>query len=429
MTKLSLLLLTLGLATTQAQSSTELLAQAQERIPQFRQGVLKVKVTDAQGQTLSGVSVKVEQQRHQFLFGGAAFNIEPGNEGEEQQRYQKAFLDIFNYATLPFYWGSFEPEQSKPRYERMDALVAWARAQGLALKGHPLIWHQVYPGWAPTEAGAAIALLEQRTKEIIQHYQDDVTFWDVINEANSSESAPGNGVSNWLERDGSASVVATALNWAREAGGQTLLYNDFQLTNDYLDLIRTLQTNRTAPDILGLQSHQHSGAWTLADVGAKCTTFSDLGLPLHFTEVTFVSGDLLADWSNLPTGPWPSTLEGEARQAEHAKNFYTMLYGCPAVEAITWWDVSDKNAWLGAPSGLLRADMTAKPAYEVLQKLIKGTWWTNAAGQTNGEGVFTTRATLGTHEVTVSTGTTTVRQTVEVTKNGDGETVLNVRLQ
>jgi endo-1,4-beta-xylanase len=419
----------LMMATSSLAQSSNDLVEAEKRIAYFRQGNLRVEVLDANGQAVANAAVTVTQQRHQFLFGGATFNVQPDDPSAEQQRYQQAFLDIFNYGTVPFYWGSFEAEQNKPNYVGTDKVVAWAKAQGLTLKGHPLVWHQVYPDWAPKEADAAIPLLEKRVKDIIEHYQDDIAFWDVINEANSPENAPENGVSKWLERDGSTNVVGTTLDWAAKAGGQTLLYNDYELTSDYLDLIRDLQSGYAGLDVLGLQSHQHSGAWSLSDIDNKCRTFSELGLPLHFTEVTFVSGDLLADWSKPPPTVWPSTSEGEARQARDVKTFYTLLYACPAVQAITWWDVSDKNAWLGAPSGLLRADMTPKPAYDVLKNLIKETWWTDVEGQTDNSGNFATRVTLGTHEVTVMMGTQTVQQTVEVTKNGDEETLVTVRLE
>ena len=71
---------------------------------------------------------------------------------------------------------------------------------------------------------------------------------------------------------------------------------------------------------------------------------------------------------------WPSTPEHEARQADYVEKLYRTLFIYPAVECIVWWDLSDARSWKGAPSGLLRADMTPKPAYHRLHKLIKEEW-------------------------------------------------------
>jgi len=44
---------------------------------------------------------------------------------------------------------------------------------------------------------------------------------------------------------------------------------------------------------------------------------------------------------------------GEARQADYAERFNTLLFSRPSVEAITWWDLRDAG-WQGAPGGLVR---------------------------------------------------------------------------
>ncbi|MCD6507549.1 hypothetical protein J7M22_13115 [Candidatus Poribacteria bacterium] len=49
-----------------------------------------------------------------------------------------------------------------------------------------------------------------------------------------------------------------------------------------------------------------------------------------------------------------------------------MLFSHPSVEAITWWDFSDRGAWQGTAAGFLRKDMSPKPAYERLTELVKG---------------------------------------------------------
>jgi hypothetical protein len=76
-----------------------------------------------------------------------------------------------------------------------------------------------------------------------------------------------------------------------------------------------------------------------------------------------------------------------------------MLFSHPAVEAITWWDFSDYQAWQQAPAGLVRKDMSPKPAYDELKKLIKGRWWTTAEVATGDDGAVTTRGFLGDYRI------------------------------
>ena len=67
----------------------------------------------------------------------------------------------------------------------------------------------------------------------------------------------------------------------------------------------------------------------------------------------------------------------------------------PSTPAITWWDFYD-GCWLGAPSGLLREDMSPKPAYVELKKLIKDKWWTGPQKlKTDAQGRATFRGFLG----------------------------------
>ena len=47
----------------------------------------------------------------------------------------------------------------------------------------------------------------------------------------------------------------------------------------------------------------------------------------------------------------------------------------PLVESITYWGLGDRDSWLGAPAGLLRADGSRKPSYHALESLIHGEWW------------------------------------------------------
>jgi len=123
----------------------------------------------------------------------------------------------------------------------------------------------------------------------------------------------------------------------------------------------------------------HQGYWGVEKTLKVLDHFSRFNLPIHFTETTLVSGHLMppeiVDLNDYQVQDWPTTPEGEERQAREAIQHYTTLFAHPLVEGITWWDMSD-GGWLHAPAGLIRRDGSSKPAYDELLKLVKGEWWT-----------------------------------------------------
>jgi hypothetical protein len=134
-----------------------------------------------------------------------------------------------------------------------------------------------------------------------------------------------------------------------------------------------------------------------------CERFAAYGKPLHFTEATILSGK--RGWELKRKDPkfiWESTPEGEKRQREEVERFYTVLFSHPTVQAITWWDFSDQDAWQGAPAGLVREDMTPKPAYEALKQLIRGKWWTKTEAAIGSRGEARFRGFFGEYKITAS---------------------------
>ena len=376
------------------------------RIEKYREGMLTVKVVDARGRAVPGASVRLTQTRHAFLFGCNLFGLNTTDTSPAQRAYQDEFTGLLNYATVPFYWGAFEGTQGKPDYARLQTTASWGVAHGLTVKGHPLVWHEVWPSWAPIGPEAAIPLLHARVADLVPRYKDTIHIWDVLNEANGAAShTPPNGESNWIKRDGAAPVVETALGWAREAGKglpETFLYNDYNTGPDNVALLTRLQKDGKLPDVVGLQSHMHGGEWPISKVWDICQTFARFGRPIHFTEATVLSGPRRDNPANATLTGWDTTPEGEAKQAAYVAQFYTVLFSHPSVRAITWWDFSDKGAWQGAPAGLVRKDMSPKPAYTHLLSLIHKQWWTNVAGKTGVTGALTRRVFYGDYTVTVT---------------------------
>jgi endo-1,4-beta-xylanase len=384
----------------------ELITSAPERIRDIRSADFTLTLLDSQGAPIGPAEARVELTHHAFKFGSNAFNIGAIQDATLQAAYEERYAALLNYATLPFYWGNYELEPGTTREAHLHAMAAWCASHGITTKGHPLAWHEVFPRWAADfPDGEILNRLEARIRNIPQQFKGEVDIWDVVNEATVSQRFD-NAVGRWVAREGAATVVDTALRWAREGNPDaTLLYNDFNIAEDFETLVADLLDRGAPVDVLGIQSHMHVGTWPLERAWTTCNTYARFGLPLHFTELTILSGRLKAqddkDW-HTPRPGWDTTPEGEAAQAAFGAALYTLLFSHPAVEAITWWDFSDYHAWQAAPAGLIRADMSPKPLYERLMELVHGEWQTDIKASTGEGGELPCRCFFGEHRVTAT---------------------------
>jgi GH35 family endo-1,4-beta-xylanase len=369
-----------------------------ERIPQHRIREAGLRLKDAAGRPLANTTVTVRQERHKFLFGCNIFQLNPRDTSEAQRAYQERFAALLNYATLPFYWGGYEKEPNQPDEERLLGMARWCREHRIAAKGHPLCWHEVAPKWHAARPLAEMRRLQmERIGREVGRFRGLIDLWDVVNEAVIMPrfARDPNHMTPLVRRHGVVPILKEAFAHARQANAQaTLLLNDYDHTEAYEQLIERCLDAGVEINVIGIQSHMHQGYLGNEVVRAICERFARFGKPLHWTEATLISGDIRPDNDfHTRREDWPSTPTGEARQAEEVAAFYTTLYSHPAVEAITWWDFRD-GCWLGAPSGLVREDLSPKPAYERLMKLIKGEWWfgeqilrTDSAGAATFHGV------------------------------------------
>ena len=365
-----------------------------------RQGRATVTVRDERGATVpAGTAVTVAQRRHAFLFGNIGFDLIPLANGEsalpdgpesfgaasvdQLPALADLWLDVFNQATLPFYWGRFEPERGRPDTERLRRTAAWFAERGVVVKGHPLVWHTVAAPWLLDLTTAEVEQAQrERIRRDVRDFAGLVDTWDAINEVVIMPvfDKEDNGITRMAREIGRIATIRLAFEEARTANPKaTLLLNDFDMSTAYECLIEGVLEAGITIDALGLQSHMHQGYWGEEKTLAILDRFSRYGLPIHFTESTLLSGHVMpkeiVDLNDYQIPHWPSTPEGEARQADEVVRHYRTLVSHPAVEAITYWGITDDGAWLGAPGGFVRADGTPKPSYHALRSLIKDEWW------------------------------------------------------
>lgn len=401
-----------GLEAVVAITEHELLAGAGERIERFRKADATIRVVTADGWAVGGAQVHIEEVRQAFLVGCQANPLLRYTDPQQEATYEREFAALMNYATLAsFGWSWYEQAPGQTQAAHLEAQARWCKKHGIVTKGHPLIFHEGYPDWAPADAEEARQVLRARVADTVSRFAGLVDIWDVINEATVS-ARHDNGVGHWVKRDGVEKTVSAALTWAHAANPKaTLLYNDWNVGPNYEALAQYLIDSKQPVDAFGIQSHMHKGEWPIERAWEVCETYSTFGKPLHFTELTVLSGEHA--WSPPRPDPWPTTLEGEARQADYVEKLYTVLFSHPAVAAITWWDFAD-GAWLGAPAGLVRENLSPKPAYDRLIKLLKGQWWTRADLMTSGDGTAAFRGFLGRYRITVSTPARAKVKTMEL---------------
>lgn len=385
------------------------------RIKEHRTALATLSITKEDNTPLAGQEVVVAQKNHQFLFGSNGFFLLPlvnneltGTERDETELVKENFLNLMNYVTLPFYWGRFEPQQGHPDTERLLKTTKWCIEHNLLVKGHPLCWHTVTADWLLEMSNEEILQAQiERIKREVTTFAGFIDTWDVVNEAVIMPifDKYDNGITRICKQLGRIKTIQTMFETARQANPKAiLLLNDFDTSPAFDILVEGCLEAGVQIDTIGIQSHMHQGYWGVEKTERILERFERFNLPIHFTETTLISGHLMPpeieDLNDYQVQEWPSTPEGEERQARETILHYKTLIAHPLVAGITWWDILD-GEWLNAPSGLLRKDGSAKPAYEELLKLVKDEWWMKPTHfHTDQEGKIEFSGFLGEYELT-----------------------------
>ena len=151
---------------------------------------MKFIVTDGKA-VLLGARLRLEQTGHDFYFGANIFMLGELESGEKKPP-MRSTANLFNMATLPFYWDGLEPEQGKPRfaadspkvYRRPapDLCLDYCEKRGITPKAHCLVYDSFVAPWARTDVPAMKRLYEKRLREIAERYAGRIHGWEVINE-------------------------------------------------------------------------------------------------------------------------------------------------------------------------------------------------------------------------------------------------------
>jgi endo-1,4-beta-xylanase len=296
---------------------------------------------------------------------GSAVDVAALNDDRE---YRLLLAREFNYVTAEhaMKWGPIHPTEGTWNFGPADRVINFARAHGMAVKGHALVWHEQLPDYvyALPDAEALHAALAEHISGVVSRYRGDIRAWDVVNEpiALSGASLRRTVFLDLLGPD----YIAEALRLAHAADPHALLYiNEFGAeglgakSDTLYRLVEQLLQDGVPLDGVGFQMHfGYIFGAPPATVRANLQRFADLGLRVNISEMDVQIGTL--------------PLDEPTRLAVQRQAYFDMVSACAAVDAcesITFWGFTDKYSWIDRRFGyddapLLFDDLFAKkPAY------------------------------------------------------------------
>ena len=88
-------------------------------------------------------------------------------------------------------FDAMHPAQNTYNFTDADALVAYAEANDMVVRGHTLVWHSQIPGWLTGgnfTRDQVIAIMRDHIMTVVGRYRGRILAWDVVNEAVSDNN-------------------------------------------------------------------------------------------------------------------------------------------------------------------------------------------------------------------------------------------------
>lgn len=254
-----------------------------------------------------------------------------------------------------------QPKQGVYNWREADSIAAFARRNGLKLRGHTLCWHNQVPDWFFYDANNNLVTKEELLRRLQEHistvvtrYKDVVYAWDVVNEVISDNDSETYRNSLWYKIAGE-DFIAKAFEYAHVADKKALLfYNDYNEINavkrgKIITMIKALQQKGVPIHGVGLQAHWAITEPTEEQLTATLEDFSKLGLKMHITELdvsVYNKEHTSRKWQPADSDTL-YTKEKEAAQAEAYKMFFRLFRQYRKyISSVTFWNISDRHSWL-----------------------------------------------------------------------------------
>jgi endo-1,4-beta-xylanase len=305
---------------------------------------------------------------------GAAVNLTPFNDPNETN-YRPTLSREYNMlvAENAMKFDALHPAQNTYNFAAADALVAFAQANNMKVRGHVLIWHNQIPGWLLNgnfTRDQVIAIMQDHITTVMQHFAGKVVAWDVVNEAVSDNNGQMRSTF-WSQKIG-PEYITMAFQFARQADPNAkLYYNDYEIeqpgakADAAFNIVSGLR-NQGLIDGVGWQMHKVNPFRISSANETNAARFLNLGLELTVTEM-----DIRI---TLPT-------DSNELQQQALGYGDVMRFCLTRCAALVTWGFTDKFSWVPStftnpPQGdALPFDMNyqPKPAYTAMLNELGGT--------------------------------------------------------
>ena len=317
---------------------------------------------------------------------GVAINSR--NLSEDQQ---KIILDNFCSVTAENEMkpGELHPREGVWTWERADAIADFCRKNNIKMRGHCLVWHSQFCDWKFTDSkGNEVSKevfyerLRDHIHTVVNRYKDIVYCWDVVNEA----MADGNGGGNrgWGNRQVSDyrqsrlyttfgdEFIAKAFEFAHEADPNAMLfYNDYNAADPakrdrIFNMVKKMKDAGVPIHGIGMQGHYNIYGPSMEDIEAAIEKYSTIVNTIHFTELDIRVNEEMGGNLKFSREGQKITDHVRALHTDQYTNLFRILRKHKdVVKVVTFWNLSDKDSWVGTANYplLIDGDLKYKPVY------------------------------------------------------------------
>jgi Beta-1,4-xylanase len=280
-----------------------------------------------------------------------------------------------------------EPRKGEFNWEDADRIADFCRQNGIKLRGHTLMWHsQIGPWMYQDENGNLLskeelyANMKHHIQAVVNRYKDVVYCWDVVNEAVADSPVyPGRPElrESPMYKIAGEEFIYKAFEFAHEADPKALLfYNDYNdaepaKSQRIYNLVKRMKDAGVPVDGIGMQGHYNVYGPSMADVDAAIKLYSQVVKHIHITELDIrinedMGGGLRFNQGQAQVSDWERTLQ----QDQYVNLFKVLRKHKDVIDCVTFWNVSDRDSWLGANNYPLLFDSNYKPKQSYLA--VKG---------------------------------------------------------